>query len=66
MKKTKADLNEKVSVTLLVSRVGPDGAFSPGDTIEVTRAEAERLLKARQIKPLSDIKAAVDPAKTAS
>lgn len=35
-------------VTLTVSRSGADGAFAPGETIEVSKDEAERMIAAGQ------------------
>lgn len=35
-----------MKVKLLVSRAGPGGAHAPGDVIEVSKAEAKRMMEA--------------------
>lgn len=40
-----------MKVKLLVSRSGADGAFSPGDVIEVSAAEGKRMIEAVQCVP---------------
>jgi len=40
----------KVKVKLLIARSGPGGAFSAGDEIEVSAAEAGRMFRAGQIE----------------
>lgn len=47
-----------MKVRLLVSRSGTDGAFAPGDVIEVDAAEARRMVDAGQCEVL-----AADPVK---
>jgi hypothetical protein len=41
-----------MKVKLLVSRAGADGAFAPGDEIEVGTAEAGRMIEAGQAVPV--------------
>ena len=41
-----------MKIKLLVSRSGVDGAFSPGDEIEVTNDEAKRMIEAGQAVPV--------------
>lgn len=45
-----------MKVKLLVSRAGADGAFAPGDEIEVSDAEGARMIKAGQCTPVSGAK----------
>lgn len=40
-----------MKVKLLVSRSGADGAFAPGDEIEVSDAEAKRMIAGGQCVP---------------
>lgn len=42
-----------MKVKLLVSRSGADGAFSPGDEIEVSADEAKRMIEAGQASPVA-------------
>lgn len=41
-----------MKIKLLVSRSGADGAFAPGDEIEVSDAEAKRMIEAGQAAPV--------------
>ena len=41
-----------MKVKLLVSRSGTEGAFSPGDEIEVSGDEAKRMIEAGQAAPV--------------
>lgn len=36
-----------MKIKLLISRSGPAGAFSPGDEIDVSEAEAKRMFEAQ-------------------
>lgn len=45
-----------MKVKLLVSRVGPAGVQNRGDEIEVSTAEAERMIAAHQAVPVADQK----------
>lgn len=55
-----------VKVKLLVSRSGADGSHSPGDEIEVSAAEAKRMLDAGQIAAIAaPVERAVLPRKNA-
>lgn len=42
---------------MLVSRSGADGAFAPGDEIEVPADEAARMIAAGQAEPVRQVKA---------
>lgn len=55
-----------MKVKLLVSRSGADGAFAPGDEIEVSDAEAKRMIEAGQAQPVRGAtpERAVQPPKT--
>lgn len=46
-----------MKVKLLVSRSGSDGAFAPGDEIDVSDAEAKRMIEAGQCEPVRGKKA---------
>lgn len=41
-----------MKIRLLVSRAGADGAFAPGDEIDVDDAEAVRMIEAGQCEPV--------------
>lgn len=50
-----------MKVKLLVSRAGADGAYGPGDIVEVSTGEASRMIEAGQATPLR-----AEPVKKAS
>lgn len=52
-----------MKIKLIVSRSGPDGAFMPGDEIDVEAAEAARMIEAGQAVPVraAPVERAVSP-----